>query len=110
LREGDANPTTVGDALDEMAAEMEQQSKYFDPEIPATFRYLIEALRDPIGATKTVVYGAVRSAENLMRFLCRKALGIGTKALDAVEDRISRAVATILITSLGAAARLGGRG
>jgi hypothetical protein len=102
-REGDANPNTVGDALDEMAAEIERQPKYFDPEVPAMFRFLTEALRDPMGATRTVVCGAFRSAENLMGFLFRRALDIGTKALDAVEDHISKAVATFLIMSLGAA-------
>jgi hypothetical protein len=104
LREGDANPNTVGDALDKMAAEIEQHPKYFAPEIPATFRFLTEALRDPMGATKTIVYGALRSAENLMLFLFRKALGIGTKALDGVEDHISIAVKTFLLTSLAAVA------
>jgi hypothetical protein len=102
--EGDANPNTVGDALDKMVAEIERQPKYFDPEVPKMFRILTEALRDPMGATKTVVYGAFRSAENLMRFLFRKALGIGTKALNVVEDHISKVVAGFLITSLGAVA------
>ena len=57
-REGDTNTHDVGEALDEMAAEMEQQPKYFDPELPATFRFLAEAVKDRVGATKTIVYGA----------------------------------------------------
>lgn len=103
-REGEADPTVVGDALDEMAAKMVQQAKYFDPEVPATFRFLAESVRDPYGATKTVVYGAVRTAQNVICYLGRKALGIATKAIDAVEDHISKGVATFLLTSLSAAA------
>jgi hypothetical protein len=102
LREGGANPTLVGQALDEMAVEMERQAKYFNPELPATFHYLAEAVKDPAGATRTVVYGAVKSAENLISFLGQKALGTATKAADAVEEHISKVVAGLLITVLGA--------
>ena len=63
LREGDANPAVVGEALEVMGAGMERQSKYFDPELPASFRFLADSVRDPVGATKTVVYGAVRSGK-----------------------------------------------
>jgi hypothetical protein len=104
LREGDANPTLVGEALEEMAVVMERQAIYFDPELPATFRFLAEAVKDPAGATKTVVYGSVRSAENLISFLGQKALGIATKAADAVEEHISKRVAVYLISGLTAAA------
>ena len=65
-REGDTNPEAVGDVLDQMAEKMERQTKYFDPELPASFRFLAEAVKDRVGATKTVVYGAVKSAENLI--------------------------------------------
>ena len=103
-REGDADPTTVGEALDEMAVVMEHQPKYFDPELPNSFRFLAESIRDPVGAGKTIVYGSVRSAENLISFLGQKALGITTKATDAIEGHISKAVATALITVMGGAA------
>ena len=53
-----------------------------DPEVPATFRFLAEAAKDPQGATKTVVYGAVKSGENLLSFLGQRALRIGIKAVD----------------------------
>jgi hypothetical protein len=69
LREGSASPTAVGIAIGEMAALMEAQPKYFDPELPRTFRFLADATKDPVGATKTVVYGAVKSAENLVVFI-----------------------------------------
>jgi hypothetical protein len=36
-REGDADPTTVSEALDDMAVVMEQQPKYFDPDLPNSF-------------------------------------------------------------------------
>ena len=104
LREGDANPGVVGDALEGMAAEMERRPKYFDPELPASFRFLAEAVRDPAGVNKTVVYGSVRSAENLISFLGQKLLGIATKTADSVERHISKAVAAFLITSLAGAA------
>jgi hypothetical protein len=104
LHEGGANPTVVSAALDEMAAVMERQPKYFDSELPATFRFLAEAVRDPVGATTAVVYGAVRSAENLISFLGRKALGIATKTADAVEKHISTAIAAALISGLAGAA------
>jgi hypothetical protein len=102
--EADADREAVGDALDEMAAVMEQHSKYFDPELPATFRFLSEAVRDPRGATKTVVYGAIKSAENVVSFLGQRALGIGKKGAEAIETHISKAVATSLIAGLSGAA------
>jgi hypothetical protein len=102
--EADADREAVGDALDEMAAVMEQRAKYFDPEVPATFRFLADAMRDPSGATRTVVYGAVKSAENVVGFLGQRALGIGRKGAEAVETHISKAVAASLIAGLGTAA------
>jgi hypothetical protein len=101
--EADADREIVGDALDEMAAVMEQHPKYFDPELPATFRFLSEAVRDPRGATKTVVYGAIKSAENVVSFLGQRALGIGKKSAEAVEAHILKAVAGSLIAGLSAA-------
>jgi hypothetical protein len=98
--EADADRETVGDALDEMAAVMEQHPKYFDPELPATFRFLSEAVRDPRGATRTVVYGAIKSAENLVSFLGQRALGIGRKGAEVVETHIAKA----LVAGLGTAA------
>ena len=83
LREGSANPGVVGAAIDEIVAEMEAQPKYFDPELPKTFRFLAEAMKDPAGATKTVIFGAVKSIENLVIFLGQRALGIGGNALVA---------------------------
>jgi hypothetical protein len=103
-RDGDADPVLVGNGLADMAVEMERQPTYFDPELPQTFRFLVEATRDPGGATKTVVYGGVKSAENVMGFLGRKALGIGVNAAGAVERHISKAVATALVVGLGDAA------
>jgi hypothetical protein len=104
MQEGSANPVVISDALDRMAAQMEQQPKYFDPEVPKTFRFMAEAARDPWGATKTVVYGGVRSAENVITFLGRRALNIGKNAGDAVEQHISKAVAISLITALSGVA------
>jgi hypothetical protein len=107
--EADADREIVGDTLDEMAAVMEQNAKYFDPELPATFRFLSEAVRDPRGATKTVVYGAIKSAENLVSFLGQRALGIGRKGAEAIETHISKGVAASLIAGLsGAALELSG--
>lgn len=102
--DGDANPTVVSKGLNEIAAEMERRPTYFDPELPETFRFLAEAATDPRGATRTVVYGAVRSAENLISFLGRKALGIGASTVGAVERHISKAVAATLIVALSGAA------
>ena len=104
LREGSANPGVVGAAIDEIVAEMEAQPKYFDPELPKTFRFLAEAMKDPAGATKTVIFGAVKSIENLVIFLGQRALGIGGNALGAIEQHISKAVAVALIASLSDAA------
>uniref|UniRef100_E6VGZ8 Uncharacterized protein n=1 Tax=Rhodopseudomonas palustris (strain DX-1) TaxID=652103 RepID=E6VGZ8_RHOPX len=102
--EGGANAQAVADALEEMVADMERTPKFFDPELPASFRFLAEAARDRMGATKTVIYGAVKSAENLVSFLGRKAIGIGRKSADALEEHISKAVAKSLLIGLGAAA------
>ncbi len=108
-REGDANRETIGETLDEVAADMERQPKYFDPELPASFRFLSEAVKDPIGATKTIIYGAVKSVENLFIFLGRRALGLGAKTADAAEKHISKAVAASLFIGLsGAALKLSG--
>ena len=103
-REGDAKPEAVADALDQMAEKMERKSEYFHPELPASFRFLAEAVKDPVGATKTVVYGAVKSAENLISFLGQRALGIGKNALEGVEKHISKAVAASLLIGLSSAA------
>jgi hypothetical protein len=103
MHEGEADPTLVSEVLDEVAAIMEKERKYFDPDLPATFRYIAETVRDPVGATKTVVFGAVKSMENLIRFLGRRALGMTTKTLDEVEQRISKTVAAYLVTALGGA-------
>lgn len=102
--EADADREAVGDALDEMAAVMERHAKYFDPELPATFRFLSEAVRDPRGATRTIVYGAIKSAENVVSFLGQRALGIGKKGAEAVETHISKAVAASLVAGLSGAA------
>jgi uncharacterized LabA/DUF88 family protein len=102
--DGDANPVVVSEALNEMAVYMERRPTHFDPELPETFRFLAEATKDPRGATRTLVYGAVRSAENLISFLGRKALDIGANAVGAVEQHISKAVATALIAALTGAA------
>ena len=104
MREGSANPVVVSVAINEMADQMEAQLKYFDPELPHTFRFLAEATKDPLGATKTVIYGTVKSAENVTIFLGQRALGIGSKALGAVEQHITTAVAASLIAGLSAAA------
>jgi len=104
MQEGSANPVVIGDALNNMAVEMERLPKYFDPELPETFRFMAEAARDPQGATKTVVYGAVRSAENVVSFLGRRALGIGINVFGAVEQHISKAVAISLIAVLSGVA------
>jgi hypothetical protein len=102
--EGNADHGVVADVLEDMAASMEQQAQYFQPELPASFRFLAEAVRDPLGATKTVVYGAVKSAENLMSFLGQRALAIGKKVTDAVEAHISKAIAASLIAGFSTAA------
>jgi hypothetical protein len=105
----DVDLPVVSEALEQMAATMEQQRKYFDPKLPSTFRFLSEAVRDPIGATKTAVFGAVISAENLIKFLVTRALGIVTRAVDAVESHISKVVAISLISGFSlAAAQLSG--
>ena len=107
--EAEANPEVVGDMLDKMAAVMEQRPQYFHPELPATFRFLSESVRDPMGATKTAVYGAVKSVENLISFLGQKALGVGKKGAEAVENHISKAIAASLVAGLsGAALQLSG--
>jgi hypothetical protein len=104
LGEGDASPAEISAAVDDMASKMEAEPKYFDPELPHSFRFLAEATKDPVGATKAVVYGTVKSAENLIIFLSQRALGIGKSAVGAVEQHISKAVAAALIAGLSSAA------
>jgi hypothetical protein len=99
---GDADPQAVGALLEQIAIEMEGRPKYFDPELLSSFRFLAEAVKDPMEATKTVVYGAVKSIENLLSFLGQRALGIGRKATESLE--ISKGVATDLVIGFGAAA------
>jgi hypothetical protein len=102
--EDEANPNEVGEALQRMAAEMERRLKYFDPELPKLFRFLA----DPMGPTKTVVYGAVKSAENVITFLAQRALGIWQKTVEAVQQHISRVVATLILLMASAALKLSG--
>jgi hypothetical protein len=104
MHDGDANLARLSEGLSSVAVEMERRPTYFDPELPETFRFLAEAAGDPLGATRTVLYGGVRSAENLISFLGRKALGIGATAVGAIEQHISKAVAALLITGLSGAA------
>ena len=88
---------------------MERKPKYFDPQLPATFRFLAEAVKDRRGATKAIVYGAVKSLENLFSFLGQRSMGLGKQTGDALEQHISKAVAAALITGFGALAlRLSG--
>lgn len=96
-RAGEADPSAVGEVLDQMADKMEQNAKYFDPELPRSYRFLAEAVKDRVGATKTAVYGAVRSVENVVIFLCQRALGIGKRTGDEVEKHISKVVAATLV-------------
>jgi hypothetical protein len=102
--ESNADREVVADTLAEVATVMERRPQYFDPQLPASFRFLEEAVRDPSGATTTVVYGAVKSVENLLGFLGQRALGIGRKGVEAVETHISKAVAASLVLGLGGAA------
>jgi CheY-like chemotaxis protein len=104
LHDGDANPVTLSEGLEDMAAQMDRRTAYFDPELPGIFRFLIESAKDPRGATRTVVYGAVTSAENVVSFLGRKALGIGANTVGAVEQHITKAVAAALVVALSSAA------
>lgn len=101
-----ADSEIVGEALDQIAEAMEERPRYFDPELPITLRFLAEAVRDPVGATKTVIYGAIKSVENLISFLGQRALGIGRKGVEAVEAHISKAVATSLVVGLSSGALL----
>ena len=96
---------------------MERKPKYFDPQLPATFRFLAEAVKDRRGATKAIVYGAVKSLENLFSFLGQRSMDLGKKTGDALEQHISKAVAAALITGFGTLAlrlscalRMGGPG
>jgi hypothetical protein len=102
--EADADRETVADTMDEMAEVMEQRPQYFHPELPTSFRFLAEAVRDRSGATRTIVFGAVKSAENVVSFLGQRALGIGKKSVEAVEAHISKAIAASLIAALSKAA------
>jgi len=101
---GTTTPIAVIEALEDVATRTEAEPKYFDPEIPASFRAVAEAVRDPIGATKAMIYGAVKSIENLIVFLGQKALGLGRSTIEAVQGGISKSVATALTLGLGTAA------
>ncbi|HRK68760.1 MAG TPA: hypothetical protein PKY73_14495, partial [Hyphomonas sp.] len=104
-----APPEKLADVVENIAAEMEKKPKYFDPELPRTFRALVEAVRDPGGAAKTLVYGTFKSAENVIIFLSQRALGIGKAGLDGVEQHINKAVAGALLAGFAAyAAQLSG--
>jgi hypothetical protein len=94
----------VGEVLEQVAVGMERKPKYFDPQLPATFRFLDEAVKDRRGATKAIVYGAVKSLEDLFSFLGQRSMGLGKKTGDALEQHISKAVAAALITGFGARA------
>jgi hypothetical protein len=90
----DAPPAKVAEVLDGIAATMEKEAMYFDPDLPRSFRWLAEAAKDPGGATKTVVYGGVTSAENVASFLARRALGLTNAALDGAEEGVKKGVET----------------
>ena len=104
LGEGDASPYEISAAVDDMASKMEAETQHFDPELPRSFRFLAEATKDPVGVSKAIVYGTVKSAENLLVFLGQRAVGIGKSAINAVEQHISRAVSTGVILTLSAEA------
>jgi hypothetical protein len=96
----DAPAGEVAKVLDSIAGNMEGESKYFDAELPRTFRLLAEAAKDPYGATRTVVYGAVRSAENVFIFVGQIALGLAAGTADGAKTGISKAVAAGLFVFL----------
>ena len=95
MRGGDprAKPTDVGGGVDEMAVVMEQQAKYFDRNCPP-HSAILQAVSDPAGATRAVIYGAVRARNDQLP---------GQRAGRRHEDRYAVAAA-VLITSLGMAA------
>jgi hypothetical protein len=97
---GDAESNKVAEILDEMATNMEQRPKYFDPQVPESLRFVSEAIKDPMSATKIIIYGAVESIQNVIKFLARRALGIAVKVADAVEKRAVAASVTIFFATV----------
>ena len=63
-------------------------------------RFVVEVI-DGLDLSATLVYGAVKSAENLFSFLAQRALGIVKKVIDGVEQSITKAIAGSLLLGLG---------
>ncbi|MFI5032166.1 MAG: hypothetical protein ACHQPH_15830 [Reyranellales bacterium] len=99
--EGLASASEVALHVDQLAEHTESLPRYFDPDLPRSLRFLSNALRDPGGATRTMVYGAVKSVENVLAFVAERALAITRASLTAVEAHISKALGAALISGLG---------
>jgi hypothetical protein len=89
----------VGRALDTIVGEMERAQSYFDPEVPRTFRFVTEGVRDPIGASKAIIFGAVRSFENLLIEASQRLVRSLKKAADNTETAVA-SKATIVIAGV----------
>lgn len=79
---------------------MEQEPKYFDPEIPRTFRFLSEAAKDPDGVGRLAIYGLIRSAENLMIGTSNLFLGMIKGAIKNASEIIASKAAIVFATFL----------
>jgi hypothetical protein len=93
----DAPAGEVAKVLDSMAGTMEKNETYFDPELPESIRWVSEALKDPGGASRSAVFGGVRSAENVFIFLAQRALGLVKAPFDGAEIGLRQTTAAALI-------------
>jgi hypothetical protein len=89
----------LGQALDTIVREMESAPSYFDPEVPRTFMFVTEGVRDPVGASKAIIFGAVRSLENLLIGASRRLVRSLRNAADNIETVIA-SKATIVIAGV----------
>ena len=101
---------TLSAAL-EVVGELEREPELCDPEVPASLRYLINAIKQPGTSVKRAVFALIRSLENLIavswRFGSDLVEQTFTKSVERISDGVSRALAiTAFTVVLGGATTL----
>lgn len=71
-----------------------------DPEVPRTFAFLSELIRDPTKASKRAVFAVVRTIENLIAAVFREGADFLSFTLDGAKEGIKSATRKVVVVTL----------
>ncbi|MCW1384419.1 hypothetical protein OLX02_16480 [Novosphingobium sp. KCTC 2891] len=71
-----------------------------DPEVPKSIELILEALRNPKLSAKRVLYGAVKTLENLLATVFKEVSGLLRATSDGVQGGIKKAATALVATGL----------